>query len=62
MHVNPQVIFKYHETETPVKMSPNATNPIIYLKLLGEYSASFQRDSPISTLPKLSTHSIKITI
>ena len=45
MHVNPQVIFKYHETETQVKMSPNAANPIIYLNFLQEYILLHFRDS-----------------
>ena len=41
MHVNPQVIFKYHETETQVKMSPNATNPIIYLNFLPFHNKNY---------------------
>ena len=45
MYINPQVIFKYHEIETQVKMSPNDVNPIIYLNFLGEHILSHFRDS-----------------
>lgn len=45
MYVNPQVIFKFHETEIQVKMSPNDKNPIIYLNFPGEYILPHFRDS-----------------